>query len=138
MIVCIDTNALLPILSLSHRWGVILDVWIDGRFVWAVSTDILAEYEELIVSRMGAKRWQDFVRLLEVVETLHHNLVRSSPSFQFHVMTGDPDDDKFSDCAIVSDADFIVTEDRHFDVLNGSVYKPRPLAPGEFLIRLMT
>ena len=138
MIVCIDTNALLPILSLSHRWGVILDAWIDGRFVWAVSTDILAEYEELVVSRMGAKRWQDFVRLLEVVETLHHNLVRSSPSFRFQAISGDPDDDKFSDCAIVSDADFIVTEDHHFDVLNGSAYKPRPLTPGEFLIRLTT
>ncbi len=37
MIVCIDTNALLPILSLSHRWGVILDAWIAGRFVWFVT-----------------------------------------------------------------------------------------------------
>ena len=90
MIVCIDTNALLPILSLSHRWGVILDAWIDGRFVWAVSTDILAEYEELVVSRMGAKRWQDFVRLLEVVETLHHNSFAVHRVFDFKPFPATP------------------------------------------------
>lgn len=138
MIVCIDTNALLPILSLSHRWGVILDAWIDGRFAWAMSTEILAEYEELVVSRMGATRWREFVRLLEVVDALQHNVVRISPSFRFHAIPGDPDDDKFADCAIVADADFIVTEDRHFDVLNNSAYTPRPLTPDEFLFRLTT
>ena len=74
MIVCIDTNALLPLLSLSHRWGVILDAWIDGRFAWAVSTEILAEYEELVVSRMGATRWREFVRLLEVVNALQEGV----------------------------------------------------------------
>ena len=138
MIVCIDTNALLPILSLSHRWGVILDAWIDGRFAWAMSTEILAEYEELVVSRMGATRWREFVRLLEVVDALQHNVVRISPSFRFQAIPGDPDDDKFADCAIVADADFIVTEDRHFDVLNNSAYTPRPLTPDEFLFRLTT
>ena len=29
----------------------------------------------------------------------------------------DPDDDKFVDCAIASNADFIVTHDKHFNVL---------------------
>lgn len=32
-------------------------------------------------------------------------------------MTNDPDDNKFVDCAIASNADFIVTEDRHFQLL---------------------
>lgn len=31
----------------------------------------------------------------------------------------DPDDDKFVDCAIAGNADFIVTNDRHFRVLKG-------------------
>ncbi len=136
MIVCIDTNALLPILSLSHRWGIILDAWIEGRFVWAVSTDVLAEYEELVTSRMGVARWREFTRLLDVVDVLHHNVARISPTYRFHAISVDPDDNKFADCAIAGEADFIVTEDRHFDVLNASAYKPRPLTPDEFLLRL--
>ncbi len=103
-----------------------------------MSTEILAEYEELLVSRMGATRWREFVRLLEVVDALQPNVVRVSLSFRFHAIPGDPDDDKFADCAIVADADFIVTEDRHFDALSNSAYTPRPLTPDEFLFRLTT
>ncbi len=33
------------------------------------------------------------------------------------VKTNDPDDDKFANCAFAANADFIVTEDSHFDVL---------------------
>jgi predicted nucleic acid-binding protein len=29
----------------------------------------------------------------------------------------DPDDNKFSDCAIAAGANYLVTEDKHFDVL---------------------
>jgi len=29
----------------------------------------------------------------------------------------DPEDDKFVDCAVASNAKFVVTEDNHFDVL---------------------
>jgi predicted nucleic acid-binding protein len=29
----------------------------------------------------------------------------------------DQDDEKFADCAIVSNADYLVTNDRHFEVL---------------------
>ncbi len=29
----------------------------------------------------------------------------------------DPDDNKFVDCAIASQADYIVTNDKHFDIL---------------------
>ena len=37
--------------------------------------------------------------------------------FRFRLITADPDDNKFVDCAIASNARYIVTEDRHFEVL---------------------
>ena len=38
--------------------------------------------------------------------------------FRFHLLSDiDKDDDKFVDCAITAGADYIVTEDSHFDRL---------------------
>lgn len=37
--------------------------------------------------------------------------------FYFNLIKVDPDDNKFVDCAIAGNAKFIVTEDRHYDIL---------------------
>ena len=37
--------------------------------------------------------------------------------FRFGLIETDPDDNKFVDCAIVANAEYIVTDDAHFDVL---------------------
>lgn len=37
--------------------------------------------------------------------------------FHWNLITADPDDNKFVDCAITCQAKFIVTEDKHFQVL---------------------
>ena len=44
------------------------------------------------------------------------------PFYHFRVITADPDDDKFVDCAVASNAKFIVTEDSHYDVLENAVF----------------
>lgn len=45
------------------------------------------------------------------------NVKYFDPHFRFHLITADPDDNKFVDCAIAANAKYIVTEDHHFDVL---------------------
>lgn len=40
-----------------------------------------------------------------------------SPSYAFHLIKADEDDNKFVDCAIVSNAKYIVRNDRHFNEL---------------------
>jgi predicted nucleic acid-binding protein len=64
---------------------------------------------------------------------VRQNVNRVSSSFRFHLITSDADDNKFADCAIAAEADFIITADQHFDVLRGSGYKPRPVTPEEFI-----
>ena len=51
----------------------------------------------------------------------------------FNLITADPDDNKFADCAIAAEADFIITADQHFEVMRGSGYKPQPVTPEEFI-----
>ena len=39
------------------------------------------------------------------------------PHFRFGLIEQDPDDNKFVDCAIIAGADYIVSEDAHFRIL---------------------
>ena len=48
----------------------------------------------------------------------HPQTIYRESYFRFHLLSDvDKDDDKFVDCAITTGADYIVTEDSHFDRL---------------------
>jgi hypothetical protein len=47
----------------------------------------------------------------------------AAPSFQFRVVTADPDDNIFTDCAITAGADYLLTEDAHFAPLAEADYR---------------
>lgn len=89
----------------------------------------------MVSSLAGPRRWQDVWRFLTLIDLLYGSVRQIGPDYRFHTIIGDPDDDAFADCAITADADFIITSDRHFDALNGSGYKPRPITPEEFIRR---
>jgi predicted nucleic acid-binding protein len=74
---------------------------------------------------------------MELVEATSDNVVRVSPSFQFHIVTADPDDNKFTDCAIASGADYLVSDDHHFDPLLSSGHKTKLIRPAEFITVLV-
>lgn len=45
------------------------------------------------------------------------NLRLVDPHFRLQLITTDPDDNKFVDCAFAAGADYLVSEDSHFDIL---------------------
>src|SRR5439155_9480662 len=137
MIVVIDTNTVLQALPSHHSFHPILDAWVAGHLTWAVSTPILLEYEEVLTRLSGASRWRKLARLMDLAEITSGNLLRVTPSFQFHVVTADQDDNIFTDCAITADADYLLTEDAHFAPLVDVGYKPRPISPQEFIARFI-
>ena len=78
----------------------------EGRYELCVTDDIVDEYEEIIERVANA--------------AVAHNIVNAiirSPFTRFRLIEQDPDDNKFVDCAIVAGADYIVSEDAHFRVL---------------------
>jgi putative PIN family toxin of toxin-antitoxin system len=133
MIVVIDTNVIIQASNGSHPFSKIIDGWVGGAFQWAISTDILLEYEEVMTRMLGAARWQKFVRFMDLVDSADGSLLRIATFFQFLAVPSDRDDDKFADCAISVHADYIITEDRHFRPLTGSGYKPKPITPLDFI-----
>lgn len=133
MRVCVDTNVLVQIFGRSRPFGRIPDALQQGRLELAVSNEILFEYEETLTQLSGQARWQMVWRFLEGVSRLHNNVLYVEPHFRFQLVATDPDDNKFVDCAIAVEAEFILTNDRHFDVLNSSGYKTKPIEPGLFI-----
>ena len=47
------------------------------------------------------------------------NVHTANVYFKWNLINEDKDDNKFVDCAISSKADYIVTNDKHFNVLKG-------------------
>lgn len=137
MIVVLDTNVLLPALNRNHAFAVILEAWHQRKVKWAFSTDVLLEYQEVITRRSGVARWHTLERLLELSALHGANVVQVSPSYFFRIISADRDDDKFADCAISANADYIITQDSHFKTLIGSGYCPQPILPEEFITRFL-
>lgn len=79
-----------------------------------VSNEILNEYEE-ILERLAGEEAAKYA--VEAILNSPYTLF-CSPSYNFHLIEADPDDNKFVDCAIATGATCIVTEDRHFSVLS--------------------
>jgi putative PIN family toxin of toxin-antitoxin system len=130
MIVCLDTNTMVQALAERHPYYPILDAWVAGRITWAVSIEVLLEYEEVLTRMSGPARWRKLARLMDLVEQTGGNLVRVMPSFRFNIITADPDDNIFTDCAVMANADYVITDDQHFPALRNAVTSrsPSPLA----------
>lgn len=84
------------------------------RYDLLVSNEILAEYLEKCISKYGDELSAE--RLDFLLEFSNVELI--TPYYRWNLIHVDPDDNKFVDCAISGQADYIVTHDKHFQVLN--------------------
>lgn len=108
--IVLDTNALLQILGARTPYHFLFRAFLDGAFELCVSTEILLEYEEILAERASPAAANLFLKVL----AYSRNVVHAEPYFQFQLVTRDPDDNKFTDCFIVAQADALVTDDAHF------------------------
>jgi uncharacterized protein len=111
--IVLDTNVLLRSLSDRSVHAPILDALVANRYELYLTNDIELEYQEVLQRHMGSSTAEDFLELLALLRNVHY----IQRYFQFGLIVADPDDDKFVDCAIAANADFLVTDDKHFKVL---------------------
>jgi predicted nucleic acid-binding protein len=72
------------------------------------------EYEEIISKHMGPKIAETVLQLIENAPNVH--LVTTY--FKWELIEKDPDDNKFVDCAIACNAQYLVSDDKHFNALS--------------------
>lgn len=126
--IVLDTNVLLVSISERSKLHWIFKKLIEKRYELCVSTDILNEYAEIIERHMGSETSESIMGVIENLSNVH--LVTKYYQFQ---LLQDKDDDKFVDCAIAANADFVVSHDTDFNVLKSIAFpKVRVINTSEF------
>lgn len=113
MKVILDTNVLLACYSPKSRLYPIWQAYRQQTFTICVTTDILSEYAE-ILTRYANPAIANLILDIIVQSPNTHFVTKH---FFWQLIEVDPDDNKFVDCGLMANADFIVTEDHHFNVL---------------------
>ena len=109
--VVIDTNVLLTTINRNNPEFFIYEAFRDKRFDWVVSTEILAEYEEMLVSFYSTNTANLVMNILCTAT----NVIFAEPYFVWSI-TEDADDDKFSNLAVSTSAICLIIYDRGFNV----------------------
>ena len=113
MKIVLDTNCLLMSLPKNTEYSLVWKAFCEGSFTLCYTTEILNEYFEVLsrfYSPEVAKNVTETILTMPNVEPV-------TVYFNWRLITADPDDNKFVDCAICANARFIVSNDRHFDIL---------------------
>lgn len=119
--IILDTNCLIvsvPKLS-KFRW--IYDKVLNGELELVVTSEILLEYEE----KLSEFYSPEYAELIVKVLINLPNVIKINPiSFNWLLIDNDVDDNKFVDAYVASNASIIITNDKHFNVLNKIKFPP--------------
>ena len=131
--VVIDTNCLIMAVSSRSNYHKIWQSFLNGKYTLCISNEILEEYAE-VISRNISVNVARYV-VFTILERKNVSLI--TPYYNWKLITADPDDNKFVDCAIAANAKFIVTGDHHFNVLKDIPFPSVPVVNiDEFLKEL--
>lgn len=111
--IVIDTNVLLVSISSKSKYHWLFQLLLQQSFQVVITNEILMEYEEIISEKYSVVAAKSAIRTLLLLP----NVLKSDVYYNWNLIRNDVDDNKFVDCAIAANADYIVTHDRHFDVL---------------------
>lgn len=113
MRVVLDSNVLLVSLPKLSRYRVIFDEFLSNRLILIISNEVITEYYE-VISRFANELVASNVSELLLIRP---NVEKFEIYYNWSLITEDFDDNKFVDLAISSNSDYIVTNDKHFKVL---------------------
>ena len=116
--VVLDTNALLRTLSRNSINKHVLDKLFNEQFDLFVTTEILLEYEEKISQIFNVHTAELIMGALSLLS----NVFKTTIFYNLHLISVDKDDNKFVDCAFAANANFLVTDDKHYKILKSVTF----------------
>ena len=133
MRVVLDTNVLLVSIGRRSPFRPIFDALLQQRLTLVVSTGILLEYEEILAQRNGPAVAHN---VLEALGNLR-NVSRHEVRYNWRLPFIDPDDQKFVDAYVAGRADYLVSNDRHFEGLGAAGFPAVRVVSAEVLLELL-
>ena len=113
MRVILDSNVLLVSLPKISKYRIIFDEFLSNRVTLIISNEVISEYYEVL------SRFTNDIVASNVLELLliRLNVEKFDIYYNWCLIVEDFDDNKFVDLAVSSNSDYIVTNDKHFKVL---------------------
>ncbi len=114
MKIVLDTNCFISCIGKKSAHRSVFDAFLKGRYTICVSNEILLEYEEKFSQFWGDEVTHNLLgTILTAENTQLHDIY-----FNFYLVKGDLDDNKFSDTYLSASADILVTNDSKLLKLN--------------------
>ena len=111
MRIVLDTNCLLVSVQEYSDYYWLWQAFRNKRFVLCYTNEILNEYQE-ILSRYYSATLAKYV-VDAILNASHAEQI--TVHFKWQMILAAPDDNKFIDCAVSANANFIVSNDKHFN-----------------------
>lgn len=135
MKVVLDTNILLVSIAKKSQYRVIFDSLLSNKFDLIISNDILSEYTEIIAQKTNGMVANNISEMLLALSKVQ----KQDVFYKWNLIEADKDDNKFVDCAIAGNADYLVSNDKHFNCLKNIEFpKLSLLNINEFMALLVT
>jgi putative PIN family toxin of toxin-antitoxin system len=110
--VVLDTNVFVSILK-KGRLRKILDLWLSDRFILVVSDEIVKEIFEVLSRPKFAFSAGE---INELGDLIFEKAIVCNPQNRVQICS-DPSDNKFIECAVAGEADYLVSGDAHLQAL---------------------
>jgi uncharacterized protein len=128
--VVLESNALLVSISKKSFYRPIFDAFLENKYLLAISNEVLTEYAEVLTRFASSTVADNITELLATKD----NPIKTEISYHWRIINADLDDNKFVDLSVASNADYIVTNDAHFEILKGIPFpKVKTIHIQEFL-----
>ncbi len=111
MKIVLDTNILLQSIAHASRLRPIWSAFLNEQFELFITTPILLEYEEKLSEKTSGQVALNVVSLIYEAPNAHLITVY----YEWKAIISDYDDNKFFDAAVAAGADYLVTNDAHFN-----------------------
>jgi uncharacterized protein len=108
MRVVLDTNVLLASFSRNSPYSFVMDEFRNRKYSVCLTTEILFEYEEKLLEKFSAEAASLFLEALPD----RPNVEWINIYYKWNLVYPDLDENKFVDCAIAANAEYLVTNDR--------------------------
>lgn len=111
MRVILDSNVLLVAIGKRSRQRPIWEAFLSEKYQLIISEEIIHEYEEILNEHSAPGAAGVVMEILsESPDVIYKRIY-----YAWNIIKADPDDNKFFDAAVAGEADFLVTNDNHFN-----------------------
>lgn len=133
MRIVLDTNILLTSIPKNSKYRLIFDSFLLKQYTLVLSNEILSEYAEIIAQKANIIVSTNIIEMLLSAV----NVDRQDIFFKWQLIEIDKDDNKFVDCSIAGNADYLVTNDTHFNVLKSIEFPPITIINSDEFLALL-